>query len=199
MSGLKSLDWQGLSDFYYDNLFQKEEIRDGSCFFHCIADSFYGPYQKGTINRAQYVRQMRKELSLILPSKNQDGRVWYDTLSKGTLNEFSKNVPEFSLQNMIALLDSSDYVDNRYNEFISNVLNKDIYILDNSRKDVYMIPGDDDILYKNRESIVILYLPKKKHYDLVGVVEGNVLRTLFRPEHPLILKIRDRMRLLRHS
>jgi hypothetical protein len=189
MSELENLDWKGLSPFYFDNLVKKKEKADGSCFFHCIADAFYILYQSGKVNKTEFVKKLRKELSLLLESKNDQNVVWYQSLSRGALNEFSKTVPGFSLEGMKKQLDSSEYVDNRYNEFVSNVFNKDIYILDQSAKNVYKVGKDEDILYKNRSSIVIIWC-NGNHYDLVGVVEDNKLRTLFPYNHPLIEKIR---------
>ena len=69
-------------------------------------------------------------------------------------------------------LDSDRPVDNAYNEFISDQLNKDIYILDAVTQDVYMTGSDDNVLYKDRPSIVLMYLPG--HYELVGLY--SVLR-----------------------
>ena len=92
-------------------------------------------------------------------------------------------------------LDSSRPVDNVYNEFISDQLEKDIYIIDAVKKDIYITGKDNDILYKNRPSVVILYLPG--HYELVGLVKKNGdIKTLFNPDHDFIQAIRDRMDIL---
>lgn len=185
MSQFEILDWQSQGSFYYEGMVRKKEINDGSCFFHCIADSFYKPYQIGKINRIQFVSDMRSQLSLILPQ-------YYSVLSRGTLLEYSESVPGFTLEQMVKILNSKEHVDNRFNEFVSNVLNKDIYILNYSTKDVYITGNDDDILYKNRESIVIIWI-NGNHYDLIGILNDSTLLTLFKPDHPFILSIKSRM------
>ncbi|HLX54829.1 MAG TPA: hypothetical protein VKR58_12850, partial [Aquella sp.] len=136
---------------------------------------------------------MRKELSLLLGSKNQQGILWYDTLSRGKLSEYSKGMPAFTLVNLQKLLNSNEYVDNRFNEFVSNVFNKDIYIINYSTQDLYITGKDDDILYKNRDSIVLIWY-RENHYDLLGIIENNKLRTLFDTNHPFITLLKDRKR-----
>ena len=120
---------------------------------------------------------------------------YYDVLSRGQLSEFSKSVPAYSLENMQRELDSDRAVDNAYNEFISDQLEKDIYILDGIKRDVYITGYDDEILYKNRPSIIILYLPG--HYELVGLEINGIIKLLFDPDHDLIQTIRSRMYELR--
>ena len=98
-------------------------------------------------------------------------------------------------------LNSDFSVDNVYNEFISNQINKDIYILDMVKQDVYMTGDDDEILYKTRPSIVILYLSGKYkssgHYELIGLNENGYIKTLFDSDHDFIQNIRARMYELR--
>jgi len=186
MSDLEILDWRGLSEFYYNNMFKKKEIADGSCYFHAIADSFYKKYQLGQVNKIDFIKKLRKDLSIKLDDKI------YNKLSRGKLYEYSKGMPEFKLENMKKLLDSSEYVDNRFNEFISNLFNKDIYILNEKDRDVYITGRDDDILYKHRESIVIIW-NGTNHYDLVGILSEDKFETLFDSNHPFILYIKNRI------
>ena len=187
MSELEILDWEGLSPFYYEGLVKKTEINDGSCFFHCIADSFYRKYQLGQVNRKEFVKNLRKDLS-----KNLSVAV-YEKLSRGQLKNF--RIPGYSLLDFKKILDSNEYVDNRFNEYISNVIDKDIYIIDYEKKDVYITGSYNDvggILYKNRDSIVIIWI-NGNHYDLAGVLEGKKLITLFQYNHPFIETIRQSM------
>lgn len=182
MTELEILDWDD-----YPGLCRKSEISDGSCFFHCIADAFYRPYQMGEVDRKEYVRKLRKELANALTPQI------YNRLSRGTLPEFSKKVPGFSLEDFKKILDSNEYLDNRFNEYVSNSLNKDIYILDYNKKNVYFTGNDDDILYKNRESIVIIWY-NGNHYDLAGILDGKRLTTLFSPSDPFIIRIKNELR-----
>ena len=187
MSELEILDWEGLSDFYYDGLIKKREIDDGSCFFHCIVDSFYKPYQLGEIDKKEYITTLRKDFANALTTDI------YEKLSRGQLREFSKKVPGYSLTDFKTILDSRQFVDNRFNEYISNVINKDIYIIDYENKNVYITGKDDDILYKNRDSIVMVWI-NKNHFDLAGVLQGKKLTTLFKYDHPFIQTIKQNLK-----
>lgn len=195
----ENLNWTG--PFNYPNMVRIRTPTDGSCFFHAIAKSYFEPYILGKLNNApfdrrEFIKKLRKDLSLKLksrvdPTNPNNQLIYYDTLSRGDLAEFAKSVPVYSLENMVKELDSDHAVDNVYNEFISDQLNKDIYILDMVKKDVYITGQDNDILYKDRKSIVILYLPG--HYELVGLDENGIVKTLFDPNHPFIRYIQDRM------
>jgi len=183
------LNWK--ENFKYPNLVKVYTIGDGSCFFHAIMNSFYKPYitcmnNDIPVNRKEFIRKLRTDLSKNL--KNH-----YNNLSRGKLPEISKDLLSLTLENMEKTLDSNDFIDNRFNEYISNMINKDIYILDGKKQDVYITGKDDDILYKNRDSIVLLYNEDRHHFELVGVIEENYITTLFKYDDPLIYGIRRRV------
>lgn len=175
---------------------------DGSCFFHAICKAFFNPYIMGkindeTLNRREFVQNLRADLSKMLSTKvnpsDKNSKTYYETLSKGELPNIAKNMSEYSLENMQKELDSNAPISNIYNEFISDQLNIDLYILDSIKRDVYMTGTDDTILYKNRYSVVLLYLPG--HYELVGLMHSNsTVETYFPPDSSFILRIRERMR-----
>jgi len=191
----ENLSWS--DSFIYPNMVRIRIPRDGSCFFHAITRAYFKPYITGVIdgkpfNKKDFIKGLRKSLSIKLgKSDPKTGLRYYDTLSRGKLAEFAKSVPQYSLEEMQKELDSNQSVDNVYNEFISNEINKDIYILDMVSKDVYITGNDFDILYKERKSIVLLYLPG--HYELVGIQTKKGIKTLFSPDHEFIKAIKDRM------
>lgn len=196
------LNWVAIGNrgFSYPDMVRIRTSADGSCFFHAVTKAFYIPYRTGqlngvAINRHQLIQTLRRELAIKLgrPANPNDpqGPTHYDLLSRGQLREFAKGVKQYSLQNMQKELCSNSAIDNVYNEFISNQLDKDIYILDGENRDVLVTGDDDDILYKNRKSIVILYIPG--HYELVGIRNGDRIETHFQPTHPFIQAIRNRM------
>lgn len=197
----QALDWNpSNASFHYEGLVRIGTIGDGSCYFHAIAKSFFTPYKlcklNGTVlNRSEFIRKLRKDLANKLSEPvdptNQQGLIYYDLLSRGKLLELSAELPQLSIKNMKKLLDSSLSVDNRFNEFVSNILNKDIYLLDFLKKDVYVTGDDADILYKGRDSIILLTMPG--HYELIGLTTDQGIQTLFPPNHPIIRKIRDRI------
>jgi len=197
------------SSFPYPNLVRIRTETDGSCFFHAVIKAYFKPYIRGKMNgqaldRKKFVRKLRRDLALKLGQrvKPQDSNstTYYETLSEGDLPEISKSIPDYTLKNLQKLLDSSKPVDNIFNEFVSNELDKDIYILDLNKKDVYMTGTDLSILYKDRDSIVIIYMPG--HYELVGLEtnadqtytnrSNKYIQTLFKYDHPLIQSIRQR-------
>ena len=195
-----SLDWSGGS-FNYPNMVKVSTIGDGSCLFHAVISAFFTPYRKGmlsgtTLDRRAFVLKFRHELADKLAEPIDPANpefIWYNSIGRGELSEFAKSVPSFSLEAMQKELRSSTPVDNRYNEYLSNVLNKDIFLIDAIKKDVYITGDDHDILYMNRNSIVILY--NNGHYELVGTKEPGVgvITLMFKHDDPFILTIRQRL------
>ena len=191
--------------FNYPNLVRIGTIGDGSCFFHAIVKAFYTPYKLGVLNgvpidKRAFIKNLRKDCAVKLVQKvnpsNKLSPRYYDVLSRGRLNDFAKSVPAFTLENMQKVLNSNLPIDNSFNEFISNLLNKDIYLLDFSTKDVYITGKDDDILYKGRDSIIILVMPG--HYELIGLITNNGIQTLFPADSALIRAInQQRLRKMR--
>lgn len=186
--------------FSYPDLVRIRTIGDGSCFFHALIKAFFVPYKIGKLNggifsREKFITQLRKNLSVLLGqrinSKDPNSPRHYDLLSRGKLGEISRELQQYSLENMQKELDSKSPIDNIYNEFISNILNKDIYLLDLVSRDVYVTGNDSDILYKNRDSIIILTMPG--HYELIGLKTPKGIQTLFPYDSPLIKSIRKRI------
>ena len=199
----------------YD-LIALETIGDGSCFFHAIIQAFYRPYinrgkpdKQGrwvSLERQKYVRSVRDALADMLsrPVK-KGGKSYYETLSNGQLPTMSKAEPTLkcSLKEMEEELRSGNAVNNLYHEFISMFLNKDIFILDETNEDVYVIAGDD-LLYQDRLSIIILYNRSDGeigHYETVAVVprDGGHPIAHFKPSHSLIVGIRARYREIKQN
>ena len=194
----EKLSWNG--SFIYPDMYRIRTIGDGSCFFHAIASAYFKPYIEGVnggkaFDRRSFVRKLRQELADKLGQRinpvDPNSPTYYQQLSRGKLEEMSKDLDKYSLKYMQNELRASVSVDNMYNEFISNVLDKDIYILDLSKKDVYITGSDDDLLYKGRDSIVIGAMPG--HYELIGIMVEGRIKTLFPHSHPFIEAIRTRM------
>lgn len=186
---------------FYPNMVRIRTIPDGSCFFHSIVKAFYEPYQLGrldnkVLSRTDFVKNLRTTLALTLaaPISLDTNLTHYDVLSRGKLAEMSKDNPRYTLENMQKELKNTIPVDNLFNEYVSNILEKDVYLLDAIKQDVYVTGNDFDILYKNRKSIVILVIPG--HYELVGIQKQSGIQTLFDPDDDFILTIKRRLRQL---
>lgn len=190
----------------YPGLVKLNMMGDGSCFFHSIAYSFHKPYRFETIegyvlDRRDFIRKLRKDLSIKLgqpvnPS-DPNSPIYYDVLSRGQLSELSKTLPEYSLLYMQKELDSNTPIDSIYHEFVSDILNKDIYILDGESRDVYQL--DRELYYKGRPSIVLYYA--NNHYDLIGLntkvgenSNDNGIKTFFNPNSDFIRILYSRLK-----
>lgn len=183
----------------YDNMVRIRTIPDGSCFFHAIAKAYHKGYRLGEvngkqINRSSLVRSLRSELSKKLGQKvPKSEKTYYQLLGRGEIEKLSKTSHQYTLDNLQKLLDSSRSIGDEFNEFISNELNKDIYILDGKSEGIYSVGGDKKLLYKDRLSIVLLYIEDPGHYELVGLRDGDNIKTLFDPNHSFINKIRSNL------
>jgi hypothetical protein len=196
---LENLDWRG-NNFSYDRMYRKRTLGDGSCYFHAILDGCFIPYRSETIsghhvNKKKLVQNLRQELAdtlnKIRPGYNN--KTYYETLSRGELNNLSKEIKEVSLDSLKKQLLSLNSINYIFHEYVSDILNKDIYILDYKAKDVYIIDSNLEMYYKNRKSIVILFIPG--HFELVGIKNNkNELITYFHSHHPFIKAIRKRIK-----
>ena len=194
------LNW-GNGEFNYPGMVRIGTPPDGSCFFHAIASAYFLPYRRGSIDgvpmdRYAFIRDLRYDLAIKLDEKvdpqNSNSPIHYDLLSRGNLREFAGDIQQYTLESMKRELNSDRSVDNVYNEFISNILEKDIYLLDITTQDIYVTGDDFDILYKGRSSIVTLAIPG--HYELVGLQTSTGIKSLFDADHPFIQSIKSRLR-----
>nr|QBK89576.1 MAG: OTU-like cysteine protease [Pithovirus LCPAC001] len=197
------LNWTG-AKFNYENMFRKRVIGDGSCYFHSIIDSCFIPARTGWLHgkpfdRFQFTKTFRNDLSYILdkPRPGYKGKNYYNTLSRGQLSSLSTvKLPvdihvHTSLSDMKKDLLSGNSVNYIYHELVSDVLDLDIYILNLNSKDVYIVDSDFELYYKNRNSIVLLYIPG--HFEVVAIKYNRELITYFDPEDPFIQSIQARM------
>jgi hypothetical protein len=172
----------------WDGPFQQWELvriatpMDGNCLFHAISNSYFEPYHteklgETQVERNKIVSTLRQELSELLDQQ-------YESLSGGNMVEFSQSVSEFALEDMKKQLASTKSIGYGYMEFIGNVLNKDIYILEAARRDLYITNELPYTIKGNRNSIILYYM--NDHYELVAVKRGNEFDTYFEPTHSLI-------------
>lgn len=174
---------------------------DGSCLFHAISNSFFSPYHSEIlhgkhVSRNKMVAALRKELSQKLASKistDPDAPSYYDILNGGNTSAFAEAVPEFNLDYMQKQLDSNTPIGYGYMEFIGNALNKDIYILEALRHDIYVTDELPLTIKGNRNSIVLYYM--NGHYELLGIKNQNgSFDTHFTPNHSFIRFLYNRVR-----
>lgn len=171
---------------------------DGSCLFHCILGAYTSTYFRlPTHERINMVKEYRESLADVLPK-------YYNKLGKGNIKDIAKTMPEYSLKSLQdRIRDSSEYVDNIFNEYISNVYDIDIYILSEKTGDVYAMGADMSLLYKNRDSVVILYTSfvvpgsdvEAGHYQLIAHKRSDGENSkLFSHDYPLIVDLKNRLK-----
>ena len=197
------LNWSQ-TPFSYDNMVRLYTIADGSCFFHAVVGAFYLPYQTQLedgkrFDRRKFIKNLRRDLSIKLDKPEADGKTPYDKLSGGELLNTSNIMGEpeankYKVENMKKQLDSEEWSWQLYIEYISNQLNKDIYILDDINQDVFQedFDFDEDLYHKERDSVVVLYLGD--HFETVGLDLNGKIHTLFDPNSHFISSIRMRLK-----
>ena len=210
------LDWEN-SPFQYRGMLKIDIMKSKSSWFHAVLKGFSKLYMNELsilyMEMTSYMRRgerrgeppyrtnedlvikTRNSLADRLVEENPDdpkGRTYYQCLRGGTLEERAKEDPFFSLEIMAKELRTGQPYDSIYHEFISNVLKRDIYILDQETKDVHLVSSNMSLFYKNRGSVVLLRT--SDHYDLVVVADPYTPCTHFSTGCPFIKAIRKRMR-----
>lgn len=195
---MTTITWTG--PIRYPGLVRLKVPADGSCLIHAILLAYNQDYRLEKQNgkptsRKAIVKKLRQELSNLLAAPvdpiDPNSPRHYDLMARGSLAEMSSSFPRYRLDNMQETLDSDAWLDYIFFEFIGDALDKDLYILDENKQDIYMT-GEEDLYQKGRPCIILGY--RSNHYELIGLLDENgVTRTLFFPDEPLItdLKIRQ--------
>ena len=159
-------------------------IADGSCMFHSILQAFNKTYNTLDNNgKKVMVREFRNNLSDVLVEEPYGVKI-YDTLSRGELKEFSNFYPPASLNVMQRDLKNNTWGDIRFLELLSEILDLNIFIIDKYKSDIYQT-GDPELLYKHRDSIIILNT-NNIHFDTVGIETKCGLKTLFSKDDSIV-------------
>lgn len=138
----------------------KRMIGDGNCFFHSVLYCIdYENYKNmSTERRMIFTSEFKKRLIPYLEMN-------YSMLSRGQLSEISKTLSEYTLDNLKKYLMSSIPVDSVFFEIVCEYVNVNIIIFDSLIKKFTYI--DKDLLFKDRESIVLYY--SDGHYDAMEI------------------------------
>ena len=195
-------------------------LGDGSCFFHSLLRAFHKGYIQSRSNseRFQYVKLLRSAIASALGEIDKNGVREYDRLGGGYYAEFNKfvsgavedktghtiEIDQYSLENLQKELLSDRSVDHSYIQILSDDMNLDIYLVYSKTGDIYTTGTDLNLVYKNRNSIIIFYTPG--HYDVIGIkrvvdktipgicnVGDIVFDCLFHPQHELIQCLKKRL------
>lgn len=192
-------------DLEWENGYEKFHLvrfstpADNNCLFHAIANAFFPPYYTENVNgrvmsRSDMVRKLRTELAdkLSTPMSGDSSKTYYEFLNNGNTAAFSSVVPEFSLPYMKHQLENPIPIGYGYMEYLGLIFDKDIYILEGIRQDIYITDELPLTIKGNRNSIVLYY--HNGHYELVGLKkpDGSFV-THFSPNHSFIRFLYNRV------
>lgn len=196
------------ADYYmvirWENGFEKWKLvrfgtpKDQNCLFHAIANAYFEPYHNQMLNdeyisRDDLISLIRSELANKLSEPVNDTQIVYDVINNGNTATFSQAIPEFRMNYMQQQLKSQVPIGYGYMDLIGNCLNKDIYILEALRNDIYVTDELQYTIKGNRPSIVLYYV--NGHYELVGIQnDDGTFTTHFDHEHSLIRFLYERVR-----
>lgn len=170
----------------FKNLYNITIPGDGHCFFHSVLKAINIYYNNiSNILKQDYAIKLRFYLSLLIQEVDSNKKTNYEKMYGGNLSKLGFEFEEKSMKGLIKELNSNSHVDLIYQELLSDLFNIDIYVIDFYQNRIYY--QDNEFLYKNRNSIIILY--KNKHYELLGCYspEDNNIYTVFCNNHELII------------
>ena len=189
---------QDLVCSWYPNLVRIATIGDGSCYYHGILKGCYVPYQNNNSfgYRTRIVRRLRMDLAYLLETPDPEdpqGRIVYETAVGGFFPSLGITVGnvDFSLQGLQREIASTRDSGDEVYGYIAEQLGINVYVLIGTTEDLFpaitVIP--DEVL---KPSVVIV--GNTSHYEVVALKTKDGLQTLFHPEDPFILAIKQKFR-----
>jgi hypothetical protein len=187
-----------------ENMYRIATLGGGNCFFHCVLKAVYPSYQNANYDdRVTITEEFRRDLAMTLelPHPDYKGFLYWDIVGGGLFprslmlgiadpTSISKgDFIDFSLNGLKYYLNSHEEVGEEVYDFVSEILNLDIYILRGKKDNVFVhrhthrpgvnVPG-------------IIILGNEYHYELVGTKKGeNKFQTVFMPGDPFLVKIQS--------
>lgn len=163
---------------------------DGSCLVHSILLAVCLRYREAVVkkdhnSRIEIARKLRDDMADILATKNEDkNKTYYETIADGAYPSFAEHNPEFKLEAIQKHLRSSEQMWEWSVGIIEEILNIQVYIIDEKTRKIYQRPG----LPKKLPSVVIWGTPG--HFCTIGCLNKNHpengVTLYFAPEHELI-------------
>ena len=160
-------------------------VGDGSCLIHAVLQAFNKEYKNLTNDsqKSKLVKEVRYHLSQVLEIKFPDEKNLYQKLSRGELENISKEIPEASLNYMKKYLNSNNFLTLQYIEILSEIFNVNIIFFSREKENFYQ-HGDNELLFKkNRDTIFINYI-QDTHYETISINR----KTLFKPGDNIVKK-----------
>jgi hypothetical protein len=191
---------------WHDNIVRIATIGDGNCFIHGVLKAYYPDYQENTDSghRVDLTNRVRRDLGIMLNHENKEypGRLYWETTGNGAfprmvMQEIMDETiidathVDYTINGLQQLLLSKSFLGNEMFPYISDVLNVDVYILSGYTNDIVPVDSTRKIGH-DRPSIVIM--GNNTHYETIGLRTDAGIQTVFPHDHPLILKIRDKLK-----
>ncbi len=186
------------------NVVRIATIGEGSCFFHSLLKAMDKSYQENrSLNfRLDRAQKLRRDLALTLTLEDpkNPGDINYKTASngsfwgmwnhareaklRGSLGTMGLEV-DFSLQGMINLLNSYQFVGDEVYDYVSQLIKMNIYVMRLYTDNLYLHTTASNP--SNTSSVVIA--GNGGHYETIGLKTTNGIQTVFNNGHQFIQKI----------
>lgn len=187
------LQWTGY--FQFPDMMHVGVIQDGTngLFTSCL-QAFSIPYiesKVGGVPTPKYIQaqHIREDAVLELRNGNAEGANSYSALNKGQTQSFSQEDMKLALLSRVPL-------QGVFFEFLGNYMKLDIYVLDLFSEDVYIFRYDRSLLYKGRDSVVLLHIGNREngYFETVGLLESDgTTKMVFGPTHQFIESLQKRL------
>jgi len=167
-------------------------IGDGSCFLHAVLGAASKDYKNSTDRQKKtMVKNLRNDLAELIDDTRKDDKTHYESINRGEMENLSKIFPELEIENVKKFLRSREWFDQKYIEYVSDLLEIDIYIIDYKTGAPYKT-GDEEILHKSRNSVIIGYI-RETHFETLGVFDGKKIKTFFVPDSKIIKNLKNQL------
>jgi len=147
----------------------------------------------------EYIRNYNTSLFQMFIQKlnEEDFKLSEDRLEicKSKIKRFVESTCDFIIDKQFQeykkdLENTSKWASDLIFQLISDYMNVDIYFIDINKKDIYT----DHLIKKNRSSVVVGWL-NDNHFENIGVLENKHIKRLFEPDHPFIIKLKEKLKL----
>ena len=164
----------------------------GSSLVHACLNAICIPYRDGKmynqqISQIEFVHMFRRELASALLENVSiyDETKYVELLGHGSWVAMESTDIDVLMSRLITPSCEFDPV---MTEHLSNVLDKDIFIIDSETEDILLDSDEPTTRYKKRQSIVVLKV--ENHYELLAIrkLSGEFI-THFDTNHPWIQKL----------
>jgi SAM-dependent methyltransferase len=182
--------------WFKGNVVRIATIGGENCFIHAILKSFYEKYQNDddSHNRIKIANDVRYGLGTVLSYENPEypDYTYWQTIGNGIypkmimLKMINPELKEdYSLQGLINLFNSKEYLNNEVYKFIAEIFKINVYIVKITKNDIELVI---DRIYKpERPNIVIS--GDRTHFEVIAIDVDGLFQTIFDDDDEFILSL----------